>query len=201
MALDLSVSDEQLVGEAREGNREAFSALLGRYQVLAVVIAHGILRNWELAKDSSQNAFVKAYLGLKSFRGDSKFKTWFVRIVLNEAKDALRREKSKGSFRNVSADAKEEGQDSFLELIPEPGESPRQVLEALETKKRLERAIFELPERQREVFILRYFQELSLEEVSQALNIAVGTVKAHLSQGTEKLKEIFQKGGVAHGTR
>ena len=156
------------------------------------MIAQTVLRNFELAKDSSQNAFVKAYLGLKNFREDAKFKTWFYRIVMNEAKDALRKEKSRGLFKFLShSQSEEEGGESILELIPASGESPREVFEKQEAKKQLEQAIMKLPERERDVFILRYFNALSIDEVSETLNIAVGTVKAHLAQGTKKLRSIL----------
>ncbi len=88
--------DELLVKKARQGSPEAFDALVLRYQYKAVALAQSILRNQELAKDSSQNAFVKAYFGLKNFREGSQFKTWLFRIIINEAKDTLRKEKSRG---------------------------------------------------------------------------------------------------------
>ena len=93
------LTDEVLAERASKGNREAFDALVLRYQFSAVLMAQSVLRNFELAKDASQNAFAKAYFRLSSFRKDSKFKTWFFRIVLNEAKDVLRKEKSRGLFR------------------------------------------------------------------------------------------------------
>src|SRR3990167_5058365 len=109
-------TDEVLVQSAGQGNREAFDALVRRYQYRAVSIAKGILGNMELAKDASQNAFSKAYFALKSFRGDSKFKTWFYRILINEAKDILRKEKARGLFRFWREAEGEEGEtESILE--------------------------------------------------------------------------------------
>ncbi len=188
-----SSSDEALVRRAREGNREAFGVLVERHQVQAVLMAQAVLRNMELAKDSSQNAFVKAYLGLGKFREESKFKTWLFRIVINEAKDTLRKEKSRGLFRFVTnhADEDNDGTESILDVFPSPGESPREVLETVERKKKLEEAVYQLPEREREVFILRHFHELSLNEISETLGIAVGTVKAHLSHGAKKMQTIL----------
>ena len=187
-----ALSDEALVARARQGNRDAFGALVLRHQTQAVLIAQSVLRNLELAKDASQNAFAKAYLGLSRFREDAKFKTWLFKIVINEAKDVYRKEKSRGLFKFWSAHETEENEGgSILETIPSSGQSPREAFEAQETKEQLERAIHELPEREREVFILRYLNGLALSEVAETLGIAVGTVKAHLAHGTERLKAIL----------
>lgn len=185
-------SDEALVAKARQGDRDAFGVLVLRYQSQAVLMAQGILRNFELAKDASQNAFAKAYFGLARFREDAKFKTWLFRIVMNEAKDAYRKEKARGLFKFWTAqETDDDSAESILELVPSEGQSPREVFEAQEMKKRLEQAISKLPEREREVFILRYLNDLSLNEVAEALGVALGTVKAHLSHGTERLKSVL----------
>ncbi|MBI1977718.1 MAG: sigma-70 family RNA polymerase sigma factor [Candidatus Omnitrophica bacterium] len=187
-----ALSDEELVTRARGGNRDAFGALVLRYERHAILIAEGILGNWELAKDASQNAFAKAYFALKKFREDSKFKTWFFRIVMNEAKDVYRKEKSRGRFKMWSSEETEEGEEkSILELIPSETESPRELFEARELKNQLERAISQLPDRLRQVFVLRYLNGLSIREISESLGIAIGTVKAHLAQGVHKLKEFL----------
>jgi len=187
-------SDEILVRSVRQGNREAFDALVRRYQVRAVSLAQSILQNHELAIDASQNAFAKAYFALKHFREDAQFKTWFLRILMNEAKDVLRKEKVRGLFRFVNErDEGGEKSESILELIPSPNRSPKEELEAQETKDRLEQAIGKLPEMERAVFVLRYLQDTQLAEIAQVLGIAVGTVKAHLSHGSEKLKTMLQR--------
>ncbi len=187
-----ALSDEALVARARQGNRDAFGALVHRYQNQAVVIAQSVLKNLELAKDASQNAFAKAYLGLGRFREDAKFKTWLFRIVINEAKDVYRKEKSRGLFKFwTPRETEENEEESILEIIPSSGQSPREAFEAQEIRTRLESAINELPEREREVFILRYLNGLALSEVAEALGIALGTVKAHLAHGIEKLRVIL----------
>lgn len=184
-------SDELLVKRAREGSPEAFDALVLRYQYKAVALAQSILRSQELAKDASQNAFVKAYFGLKNFKEGSQFKTWFFRITINEAKDTLRKEKSRGLFKTQHETDQDEESEPILELIPSQTRSPKEEFEMKEEKEKLESAIRKLPEREREVFILRYLNDLSLVEIAEALNLAVGSVKAHLSHGLEKVKSIL----------
>jgi RNA polymerase sigma-70 factor (ECF subfamily) len=162
-------------------------------------LAQSILRNWELAKDASQEAFAKAYFGLKQFREDASFRTWFFRIVFNEAKSAYRREKMKGLLRFGAKRNDEDESESVLDVIPSSDRSPEEVLEASELKMKIEKAIQQLPERERAVFTLRYLHECTLAEAANVLGIAIGTVKAHLSHGAEKMKSILTKEGVCHG--
>src|SRR3989338_5108861 len=93
------LAQESLVEKARLGERKAYDALVLRYQRQVILMAHSILRNWELAKDASQNAFAKAYFRLDQLKDNRIFKTWLFRIVINEAKDVLRKEKVRGLFR------------------------------------------------------------------------------------------------------
>ena len=183
-----ALSDEALVAKAREGDKSAFDALVLRHQNRAVLIAQGVLRNFELAKDASQNAFAKAYFGLKNFREEANFKTWLFKIVLNEARDLYRKEKSRGLFKFQTNRETEEGEESILEAVPATTASPRDVFEA---KERLERSLNRLPVREREVFILRYLNDLSLSEIAETLGMALGTVKAHLAHGNERLKTVL----------
>jgi RNA polymerase sigma-70 factor (ECF subfamily) len=185
------LSDQVLVAKAREGDRTAFDALVLRHQNKAVLIAQGVLKNFEWAKDASQNAFVKAYFGLKNFREEANFKTWLFKIVLNEARDVYRKERARGLFKFQANRETEEGEESILDSVPTSTASPREVFEAQEAKERLERALKRLPGREREVFILRYLNDLSLSEIAETLGIALGTVKAHLAHGNERLKTIL----------
>lgn len=190
-----ALSDEVLVIRAREGNRDAFGALVLRYQAQAIIIAQSILRNLELAKDASQNAFAKAYFGLGRFREEARFKTWLFKIVVNEAKDVYRKEKARGLFKFWEAqETEDEETNSILDVIPSGVPSPREVYEVNEMKERLEQAIYALPEREREVFILRYLNDLQLSEIAETLGMALGTVKAHLAHGAGKLKSHLSVG-------
>ena len=120
--MDNLKSDELLVQKARQGNRDAFGVLVRRHQAQAVLIAQSVLRNLELAKDASQNAFAKAYFGLDRFREEAQFKTWLFRIVFNEAKDIYRKEKARGLFKFWSPRQAEEEEESILEIIPASGD-------------------------------------------------------------------------------
>ena len=195
-----SMADGILVTKACEGDSRAFDALVLRYQHLAVSIAFSILKNWEVAKDASQNAFMKAFLGLKNFRNESAFKTWLVRIVLNEAKNASRKDR----FRRLFVSGRKDGsdnieQDDIFEIIPSQDKSQKEILENNEQKALIEQSIEELPEKEKNVFILRYVHEMSLNEIAEVLHIALGTVKAHLAHASEKMKKMLGNKKIALG--
>jgi len=188
-----TIADGVLVIKARDGDSRAFDALVLRYHRQAVSIAFSILGNWEVAKDASQNAFMKAYFGLQNFRQASTFKTWLIRIVLNEAKNAARKDRFRRLFvsKEKNYDAPTE-QDDLFEVIPSQEKSPKEILEDRERKDTFEQAIQQLPEKEKNVFILRYAHELPLIEIAEILHIALGTVKAHLSHANEKIKKELE---------
>jgi RNA polymerase sigma-70 factor, ECF subfamily len=193
-------TDAELVTDARSGSRAAFDALVLRYQGQAVAVAQSVLRNFELAKDAAQNAFVKAYLGLGSFREDAKFKTWFIRIVFNEAKTVWRKERARGAHVNVNTQAGDADEaQSIYEVIPSQARGPDEEAQGQEIRRCVERAARALPERQQEVFVLRYLEGFQLGEVADILEISVGTVKAHLSQAGDKVRQRLRKEGTYHG--
>lgn len=193
------VRDELLVQRAREGKKTAFDALVRRYQGQVVAIAQSVVGEFHLAKDAAQNAFAKAYFGLERFRGDAKFKTWLIRIVLNEARSVRRREWAKKFFFVSKArSGSDETIGYVLELLPSAEPLPQDVLAAEELRQSMARAIGTLPQRERDVIMLHYFEHFTLSEVAEALNIALGTVKAHLAHGLEKLKSTITKAGVHH---
>lgn len=190
-------TDEELVKRSVEGSRSAFDRLVCRYQDQAVAIARSVLGNFDLAKDAAQNAFAQAYFNLKGFRGTSQFKTWLIRIVINEAKNLRRKERFWNFFAFSKRTANEEGgEKSFLETLSAKGESAAGLLIASERRQVVSRAVLGLPKREREVFVLYYFENFKAGEVSETLGISVGTVKAHLAHGLEKVKRQLRQEGI-----
>lgn len=180
----ISADELQLVERAREGDVGAFSSLVVLYQERAIRLAWSWVGNLEDARDLAQDAFVKAYENLSDFRGQSRFFTWFYRILANRCKDFLRKKRLRRYVPFLFAD--EEGG------APEPADDGPGAGEALlsaelggEIKKALER----LPARQREAFALRYLEGLSVLEVAEALGVSEGAAKAHLWQAGQKMRE------------
>jgi RNA polymerase sigma-70 factor, ECF subfamily len=194
MRTETLISDSALVAEALAGDAKSFDTLVVRHQVQAVTIANGVTRNMELAKDVAQTSFAKAYFKLKQFKGNSSFKTWLIRIVMNEAKSALRKEKLLSCFRlGASNDAHIDHNTINLEEVASKDAQPRSVAISEEIQLRIEQAVQKLTTREREVFMLRQLEGFSIREVSEILRISEGAVKAHQSQGTKKLRTILEE--------
>ncbi len=165
-----------LIQQAREGNREAFRLLVHRYSRQAYNVAYRFAGSHESAQDITQEAFVKAYLALPSFRGEAEFGTWLHRIVVNLALTMKRLERNK-AHRHAS-----------METAVTIADEPRDDVAAREQQSLVEQALHELPTMQRAVVILRHLNGLSTRQVSRILNCSEGTVKTHLFRGLKALR-------------
>ncbi len=172
-----AADEQQLLEELRKGNQSAYSVLVRRYMKQAYSVAFGFLRDHDEAEDITQEAFVRAYRSLNSFRGEAEFGTWLHRIVvnlsLNRSKSRRRRAVHEVSHETAVAMASVTGTDM-------DGES--------EVRDHFERALHELPTMQRAVVILRHVDGLSTRQVGTILQCSEGTVKTHLFRGLKKLK-------------
>jgi RNA polymerase sigma-70 factor (ECF subfamily) len=175
-------SDFELVQEVRKGNRQAFTELMRRYQKRVYWTARRIVGSHEDADDVVQETFVKAYLGLGDFRGDSSFFTWLYRIAVNLSLNATRKQQLINYLR----------QSEIVERLLPSREDPSQELELRETELLLRKAIEELPEKQRAVFVMRYYDELSYEEISKILKTSVGGLKANYFHAVKKVREFLE---------
>jgi RNA polymerase sigma factor (sigma-70 family) len=173
------ISDIELVNEVRGGKRQAFTELMRRYQQRVYWTARRIVGNHDDADDIAQEAFVKAYLALGDFRGDSSFYTWIYRIAVNLALNAIRKQQVVGYLRQS---------DIVNRLFP-AADDPHRDLEQKEILSRLDKAVAALPEKQRAVFVLRYFDEMPYEEISGVLKTSVGGLKANYFHALRKVQE------------
>jgi RNA polymerase sigma-70 factor (ECF subfamily) len=175
-------SDFELVQEVRKGNRQAFTELMRRYQKRVYWTARRIVGSHEDADDVVQETFVKAYLGLGDFRGDSSFFTWLYRIAVNLSLNATRKRQLINYLH----------QSEIVERLLPSREDPSQELELRETESLLRKAIEDLPEKQRAVFVMRYYDELSYEEISKILKTSVGGLKANYFHAVKKVREFLE---------
>jgi len=177
-------TDFDLIDEFKAGNEQAFNELVSRYKEKAVQLACVTVGNYEDAKDVSQEAFVKVYHALKTFEARSKFTTWFYRILMNAAKDFLRKKKW---LKFIGSGEKEEGE--IFDRLVDPGVSPVKGLLNKELDHHMASAIKKLPFKQQWVFILRFIEGFSIQEISETAQLAEGTVKATLHFAIEKFKK------------
>lgn len=162
--------------QAQAGSERAFNELVLKYRKNVYLTAVGMIGDADDAEDIAQDVFVKAYESLSLFRGDSAVYTWLYRITVNLCLNRLRKRKVRSFF------GLEEISQTLA--VPEAAESA----ELQELNKRLRKAISELPEKQRAVFILRHFHELPHAEIAKIMDRDVGTIKANYFQAIQKLR-------------
>lgn len=175
-------SDLELVQQVREGNRQAFTELMKRYQQRVYWTARRIVGGHDEADDIAQETFIKAYLGLGDFRGDASFFTWLYRIAVNLSLNAVRKQQLTRYLR----------ESEILERFLPVQKDPSSELEEREIESILQRAIQELPEKQKAVFVMRYFDELPYDEISQILKTSVGGLKANYFHALKKVQEYMR---------
>ena len=178
--------DDRLVEAALDGDARAFELLMEKHESKMYAVALRMCQNREDAQDCLQDAMLRIYKALPSFKGQSSFSTWAYRITMNTCLDELRRKK----VRQASS------LDQMLDLGWSPvdeNNSTERHADNMELKRNLSRAIQTLPEEMRAAVVLRDVQGFSYDEIAEMLSTNVGTVKSRISRGREKLREILSK--------
>lgn len=167
-------SDAELVNACLNGEKEAFSILIRRYQRPVRAVALDVVRDYHLAADVSQNAFVAAYRNLPALRKAEAFGPWLMKITRRCALDLLQRK----------------SRESPLEAASACGiESPDGQLD--EDKQRLLAAVLQLPEAEKQVVMLRYFSAQNVKDVADTIGRSVGTVTKQLSRAHKRLRKML----------
>ncbi len=168
------------------GERDLFHELIRPYERAVFLTAVSVLRDSTEAEDAAQEAMIKAYRGLGSFRGDAKFSTWLTTITLNEARSRLRKS---ARVRVESLDDTGQEEDFTPFLVADWREIPSETLEREELAQQIQNAIEGLPPSYREVFLLRDKEEMSIEEIAQALEVTANLVKVRLFRARMMLQK------------
>lgn len=176
--------EQEWIRRAQRGEVEAFDALVRAYETLAFRAAYLITRDEPEAADAAQEAFVRAYRGLRSFRLGEPFRPWLLRIVTNQALNRLEASKRRGKMT-----------DRYLQAVTEAENppSPQRNAEMSEQNNKLMRAVARLKPDEQTLIHLRYFLELPEAEVAQTLAIPQGTVKSRVHRTLAKLREIIRQ--------
>jgi RNA polymerase sigma-70 factor (ECF subfamily) len=178
------MADAEMVLRFQGGDEPAFEALVRKYMNEATAFCYRLTHDAEVAEELSQMGFVSAYRSLRSFRGDSTFKSWLYRIFINLYRDRLRRDRRAEARLGAVRDAAVRRQDV---------EARSSDLQASELEDVVKARVARLPERQREVLTLHVYQGLDYHEIAAALGCTYDDVKVNLCLARKRLKEDLKE--------
>ena len=170
----IEMDDRDLITYAQQGDRQAFTELVCRHQDSIVSLTYRMCGDLRLAEDAAQEAFVRVWQNLNSYKPKFAFRSWLYRIATNAALDSLRRERPTAELDSLS--------------LADLGTTPEQSVEENQRAAHVRRAIAQLSEPLRVVLILREYQELTYQEIADTLDIPVGTVMSRLNTARVQLR-------------
>jgi len=187
-------TDEELVRRAKNDDSWAIEQLVLRYQQKIHAIAYQMLGgDAEEARDRTQDAFLQAFRKIKQFKGKSSFYTWLYRIVINTCIDARRRHRrwKEVFFPWRFEKNKDAAPENSLEEFPDanPNSDPLATVSRRQLEGDVKSALKKLSKRQRTIFQLKVFQEMSIAEIAESMELAEGTVKTHLFRATRTVQK------------
>ena len=174
------------IDEVMKGNQDAFEEIVTLFQHRLYHVCYRMLSNKQEAEDIAQEAFVRAYINIHTFDQKRNFSTWLFRIATNLCIDRIRKKKP-----DYYLDANVPGTEglNMYSQIAAAGELPEEEVERMETQERIQYEIGQLSDKYRSVIILRYIEELPLQEISDILELPLGTVKTRVHRGRAALRK------------
>lgn len=177
------VSEKKIIEKVLGGDANAFEELVLKYEKTVYNLALRMVGDRDDASDMTQETFIKAYGSLSSFRGDSKFSVWIYRITTNVCLDFLR---SKSRKQQVSLTVSDDDEDAQLD-IPDPSSTPEQQLMQKMSMQSVEEGLKTLPDKQRQILVMRELGGMSYAEIGAALSLEEGTVKSRIFRARKRL--------------
>ena len=175
--------DQYYIDATIAGDVQAFAALVDRYKHMVYTLAMKIVKHTEEAEEISQDVFLKVFQVLNTFKGDSKFSTWLYKIAYYRSLDYIKKQKRQLNTSSI---------DSEIEFHLPSIEGVLDQFEFQERKQAIKRAIDKLPEADAVVITLHYFEELSLKEIAEVMNMEANTVKVRLFRSRKRLAVILK---------
>ena len=182
-------SDAPLVERAVAGDHKAFELLVIKYQRRIQRLIGRMVRDVDLVEDIAQETFIRAYRALAQFRGDAQFYTWLYRIAVNTAKKSLMDLKRNPTVSENSFKSDDDDETSPVENELTSSETPDAVLASKEIAQIINSALEALPEELRQAITLREIEGLSYEEISEAMNCPIGTVRSRIFRAREAISQ------------
>jgi RNA polymerase sigma-70 factor (ECF subfamily) len=186
--MEMATSDEQMVERALSGDPEAFGEIVCRWERRIFALSFGMLGREEDARDATQETFLAAFRNLRGFRGEAKVSSWLHRIAVNQCITRQRRAKVR------SETALEDEAEKNAAVFALPAEvSPARTAEHVERSQAVRRAVCALPPELRQVVVMKEFEELTFQEIADALTLPLSTVKSRLYTALRQLQMRLQK--------
>jgi len=190
--METVTSDEQMVERALSGDPEAFGEIVRRWERRIFALAFGMLGREEDARDATQETFLAAFRNLRGFRGEAKVSSWLHRIAVNQCITRQRRAK----VRSETALEDEAEKNAAVFALP-ADVSPARAAEHREVSSAVRKAVGALPAELRQVVVMKEFEELTFQEISDVLDVPLSTVKSRLYTALRQLQMRLQKFGEA----
>lgn len=182
-------TEAEMIAGILAGETRLYHELIRPHERSVYLMALSYVKNEADAEDVAQEAFVRAFRNLASFRAESKFGTWLISITLNEARNHLRRQ---SVIRIESLDKPpDENKPISPALLRDWREIPSEAVERAEVRKLIQQAVEELPDIYREVFLLRDIEELNINETAKVLNLSIASVKVRLHRARLMLQKTL----------
>jgi RNA polymerase sigma-70 factor (ECF subfamily) len=187
---DRATEDYELVKNALNNNNNAYTVLMGRYRDSIFHTMLKMVRNNEDAEDLTIEAFGKAFQKLPTYSPSFAFSTWLFKIATNNCIDFIRKQRVK--ITSIDEPVKEDSDENFGRLLKANSLNPEEHYMMEQRGRILRNMLDKLKGNYRQMIEMRYFEEMSYQEISEKLNLPIGTVKAHLFRAKELLTEIFK---------
>jgi RNA polymerase sigma-70 factor (ECF subfamily) len=186
--METVTSDEQIVERALAGDVDAFGEIVRRWERRIFALAFGMLGREEEARDATQETFISAFRNLRGFRGEAKVSSWLHRIAINQCISRQRRAKVRGE--TSLEDERDGGSEPFQSAAHE---SPARAAESRQRTEIVRRAVDALPAELRQVVVMKEFEELTFQEIAEALDLPLSTVKSRLYTALRQLQMRLQR--------
>jgi RNA polymerase sigma-70 factor (ECF subfamily) len=177
----IQITEEQIVNQAKQGDRGAFGELVNRYYDSVIRVVYRLCGDMQLAQDAAQEAFIRAWVKLPEYQPRAPFKNWLFRIAVNVALDVLRK----------SPEESIAEEDQFV-LEAQKTPNPETAYLEKEQADIMQTAIRSLPEAARTVLVLREYSQLTYDEIANVLDIPIGTVMSRLNYARNRLRELLK---------
>lgn len=175
-------ADLAIIRQVQQGNKQAYNLLVRKYQYKIISVAQKYVSCPNDAQDIAQEAFIKAYQALPTFRGDSAFYTWLYRITVNTAMNYLSSNVKKSSF--VDIDSPEIDSSEGLEKLSQV-DNPENILEGVDAQRVIVETLKTLPEELRQAIVYREIEEMSYEQIAEKMDCPIGTVRSRIFRARE----------------